>query len=209
MDRARRAAAAGPLRGAVWSANASSADEVQDPLSQPVPFTLDLGEEQIQLTGQIDRIDVGRVDGVTVFTIIDYKSGKPVQLKPAEMEAGRQLQLPLYALAAEKLLLADQHALALAGGYWGVKEKGFAAGGKDKLEVRKVGSQGLEESAAWPGLQEAMAERIVAMVHGVREGAFPVYNEDQKCTASCEYSKLCRVAQIRSLEKVWIPSEDT
>ena len=187
----------------------SSADEVQDPLSQPVPFTLDLGEEQIQLTGQIDRIDVGRVDGVTVFTIIDYKSGKPVQLKPAEMEAGRQLQLPLYALAAEKLLLADQHALALAGGYWGVKEKGFAAGGKDKLEVRKVGSQGLEESAAWPGLQEAMAERIVAMVHGVREGAFPVYNEDQKCTASCEYSKLCRVAQIRSLEKVWIPSEDT
>ncbi|QEG35180.1 PD-(D/E)XK nuclease family protein [Bythopirellula goksoeyrii] len=181
----------------------NGSDEYQDTLSQPVPFILDLENEQIQLTGQIDRIDMGQVHGVTVFTIIDYKSGQGVKLKPTEMEAGRQLQLPLYALAAEKLLLVDQHAKALATGYWNIKDTGFAGGRDGPFEFRTPTKSGLEDSPGWDSLQSAILARIEEMVHGIRAGEFPVYNENQQCTASCDFSKICRVAQIRSLEKVW------
>ncbi len=183
------------------------AEESPDPLSQAVPFVLDIGSEQIRLTGQIDRIDMGRVHGVTVFAIIDYKSGQGVKLKATEMEAGRQLQLPLYALAAEKLLLADQQAVALATGYWNVKEKGFASGRDALLEFRTATNKGLQDSAEWNSLMPSIFARIEKVIHGVRAGQFPVYNENQNCTASCDFSKICRVAQIRSLEKVWVPGE--
>src|SRR5690606_24972995 len=53
---------------------ARSGATASDPASVEVPFTIDLGTERIKLTGQIDRIDMGRVAGVTVFNIIDYKS---------------------------------------------------------------------------------------------------------------------------------------
>lgn len=183
------------------------AEESPDPLSQAVPFVLDIGSEQIRLTGQIDRIDMGQVHGVTVFAIIDYKSGQGVKLKAAEMEAGRQLQLPLYALAAEKLLFADLQAVALATGYWNVKEKGFASGRDALLEFRTATDKGLQDSAEWNSLMPAILARIEEVIHGVRAGEFPVYNENQNCTASCDFSKICRVALIRSLEKVWVPGE--
>ena len=181
----------------------ASEEVYQDLLSQPVPFILDLGSEQIRLTGQIDRIDTGQVCGVTVFTIIDYKSGKGVKLKPTEMEAGRQLQLPLYALAAEKLLFADQQAVALATGYWNIKEKGFASGRDALLEFRTITADGLQDSTNWNSLKSSITRRIEEIVQGIRAGEFPVYNENKDCTASCDFSKMCRIAQIRSLEKVW------
>lgn len=183
---------------------ARSGGTTSDPASVEVPFTIDLGTEQIKLTGQIDRIDMGRIGGVTVFNIIDYKSGKEVRLKEADIAAGRQLQLPLYALAAEKLLLADQGAVAFGAGYWSVKERGFASGRNSMLEFRSVCAGKLAESPQWASLGEAIKTRIAEIVHGVRSAHFPVYNEDDKCTARCEFGKICRIAHVRSLEKVWI-----
>ena len=56
--------------------------------STPVPFELDLGQEQIRITGQIDRIDVGRIGGLTVLNIIDYKSAKRRPGTSAEVARG-------------------------------------------------------------------------------------------------------------------------
>jgi hypothetical protein len=186
---------------------ARSGNSVSDAVSVEVPFTLDLGDEQIKLTGQIDRIDMGRVAGVTVFNIVDYKSGKEVKLSDAEISAGRQLQLPLYALAAEQLLFADRQAVPLATGYWSVQAGGFAPGRGAMLEFRTPEDAGLTDSPRWHGLNAAINERVREIVRGARSAEFPIYSEVPNCTRNCDFNKICRIAQIRSLEKVWISSD--
>lgn len=186
----------------------SSAGELADRASTVQPFELELGDERILLTGQIDRVDIGQVSGVTVFNIIDYKSGKEVKLKHEKVRSGHQLQLPLYALAAERLLLADQQAVGLATGYWNIRGKGFQTKNGGSLQLRELGEQSLKPSDEWQNLQPDILVRVQELVRGIRQGDFPVYNEDEQCTRSCELSTICRVAQIRSLEKQWPPSEN-
>jgi hypothetical protein len=188
---------------------ARSSSSESDAVSVEVPFTLDLGTEQIKLTGQIDRIDMGRVGGVTVFNIIDYKSGKEVKLTDVDIAAGRQLQLPLYALAAEKLLFADRKAVALATGYWSIQAGGFAPGRNTLLEFRAHGANGLADSPRWSGLSGVILRRVGEIVRGARAAHFPIYSENQDCTRYCEFSKICRIAQVRSLEKIWIEIDNT
>jgi ATP-dependent helicase/nuclease subunit B len=178
-----------------------------DAVSTEIPFTLDLGGEQIKLTGQIDRIDVGQIHGVTVFNIIDYKSGQEVKLSDENIEAGRQLQLPLYALAAEQHLLADKNAVAFATGYWSIKAKGFPTGRDATLEFRASVEGALSNSERWGRLDGVVKKRLREIIHGIRSAEFPVYNDNDKCTSMCDFSKICRVAQLRSLEKIWIPSD--
>ena len=182
--------------------------ETADRASTSVPFELDLGDERICLTGAIDRVDIGRVGGVTVFNIIDYKSGKAVKLSLDKVRSGHQLQLPLYALAAEQLLLADQGAVALATGYWNIQGKGFDGKRGGTLQLRELTDQTLKTSDDWKKLQPEIMARVQELISGIRTGQFPVYNEDEHCTRSCSLSTVCRVAQIRSLEKVWPPEED-
>lgn len=173
--------------------------------STVIPFELDLGSEQIRLTGQIDRIDVGRVGGVTVFNIIDYKSGKKqMKLDLKKVRSGHQLQLPLYTLAAEKYLFADEDARALSAGYWNVRSNGFEKNRKKiGFSVREIAEQTLTTTPEWEELLPVMQERIQQIIRGVRSGMFPVYNDDKNCTASCSCNTMCRIAQIRSLEKHW------
>src|SRR5262249_54616267 len=68
-------------------------DSLTDPDSTKTPFVLKIGDEQIRITGQIDRIDIGTLDGKQVFNVIDYKSGRRASLKPEQLESGQQLQL--------------------------------------------------------------------------------------------------------------------
>ncbi len=178
--------------------------QAENEASTALPFELDLGNEQIRITGQIDRIDVGRVGNVTVFNIIDYKSGKEVRFSSDKVRAGRQLQLPLYALAAEQLLLADQEAQALSTGYWNIRGKGFEKGAFD---IREADEEGLHVSDQWPALRDDILERVQQLVSGIRAGEFPVYNEDENCTRSCNFRTICRIAQIRSLGKEWLPTK--
>ena len=183
-----------------------SATYPEQEVSTPMPFELDLGEQQIQITGQIDRIDVGRVGEVTVFNVIDYKSGREVRLKDEAVCAGRQLQLPLYALAAEKLLLADRQAEALAAGYWSIQGRGFEKGA---LEIRRADGHAVSPTDQWEQLRPQILVTVKQLVAGIRAGEFPVHNEDQDCTRWCPQSTICRVAQIRSLEKRWPPEPAT
>ena len=188
----------------------SSAGEVADRASTTVPFELDLGDEKLLLTGAIDRVDIGSAGGVTLFNVIDYKSGKGVKLNFDKIRSGHQMQLPLYAMAAEQLLLAEQGTLALATGYWNIQGSGFVnpRGNPLQLEFRELVDQGLKTSADWKKLQPDILARVQEIVSSIRDGQFPVYNEDEHCTRSCSLSTVCRVGQIRSLEKVWPVEED-
>ena len=176
-------------------------------LSTDDPFQLKIGEEQVRFTGQIDRIDVGQIGGVTVFNVIDYKTSAKQKVDDAKMKAGTQLQLPLYAMAVAELLLAEQEAVGLSAGYWSIRGKGFGAGARlgGPLSLSEIEKGVLREAAAWPELKGALIQRIGEIVDGIRHGWFPVFNDDKDCGQYCPLSTGCRIAHVRSLEKRWLP----
>ena len=55
-------------------------------------------------------------------------------------------------------------------------------------------------------IRAALAKIISALVRGIRRGCFPVFNREQRCTSYCPFSTICRIRQIRSLEKTWLPT---
>ncbi len=160
-------------------------------------------EQKIKVEGRIDRIDVGRIEGQDVFTVIDYKTGMIPRVKTDDVSAGTGLQLALYAVAVMRLKLLGEDAIPWQVGYWGIKEKGYEA---KFVKKSKKGPQQLAEEvlANW---EEELDRILPAMVNSIRQGEFPVYSADEKCTERCPYSTICRVNQIRSLpvqlEKNW------
>jgi ATP-dependent helicase/DNAse subunit B len=173
-----------------------------DSLSTEKPFELKCGDETVRLSGRIDRIDVGLVGDQIVFNVLDYKTGSKRGFKQAEIEAGLALQLPLYALAVQDLLLVDRRAMPWRVGYWYLKEKGFDAEKLPQLFEQVSGD--LRETAAWNELRGILLSRVVQLVRGIRGGEFPVFSQDDNCTSHCSYGTLCRIGQIRALNKLWI-----
>jgi RecB family exonuclease len=75
---------------------AAGSDEPHD----PEPVEIDLGDGRaLRVSGKIDRID-RREDGLVLR---DYKTGRAPKDDGGVFRGGRQLQIPFYVLAAEKL----------------------------------------------------------------------------------------------------------
>jgi ATP-dependent helicase/DNAse subunit B len=185
-------------------------DEGEEPaagLSTELPFELIVGDERLRFAGQIDRIDVGRVGDTVVFSVIDYKTSARAAVNDADMAAGKQIQLPLYALAVAELLLADEQAAGLSAGYWSVRGKGYnlAARSGGPLKLGEVANGAVRPVAKWLADRDALVARIGEIVAEIRSGNFPVYNDDPNCGTYCPYSTVCRIGHVRSLEKVWPP----
>ncbi len=104
---------------------AAESDGDTDPLSTASAYELRCGDVVVRLSGRIDRLDVGLVGGQVVFNVLDYKIGAAKQYQLKDIESGAILQLPLYAMAVEDLLLAGENAVPWAGGYWHVKDGGY------------------------------------------------------------------------------------
>ena len=75
-------------------------------LSRDEPIEIDLGGRVLRLAGRIDRI-TWDAQPPTRFRVVDYKSGRVRDEKPAQLQGGRMLQLPLYAFAGAELLGLD------------------------------------------------------------------------------------------------------
>jgi ATP-dependent helicase/nuclease subunit B len=189
--------------------NRRSQSEHDATLSTDEPYELAVGQQRLKFTGTIDRIDVGRVGDTLVFNVIDYKTSASARLKPAQIESGTQIQLPLYAMAVAELLLADKQAAALSAGYWSIRGKGFGLGARSggPLAIGEIRDGKVQMAASWLQLRETLLARIGEIVGGIRRGVFPVYNEDKNCGQYCPFSTCCRIAHIRSLEKTWPPLE--
>jgi ATP-dependent helicase/DNAse subunit B len=191
-----------PLRPAYFEVSFGMkprAGERVDPVSIEKPFELKYGKEIVRFSGRIDRIDIGMVGGEVVFNVIDYKTGTKQGFKKKDVESGRAVQLPLYALAVQELLMIDRRAKPWRVGYWFLKDGGF-----DSLDIPQLylqTSAGLRETEDWNELRGTLLSRVMSLVHRVREGQFPVYSLDDKCTGRCEYHSICRIGQVRALEK--------
>jgi ATP-dependent helicase/DNAse subunit B len=178
-------------------------NELEDPRSTDEPFQLQLGKEQIRVTGRIDRIDVGASGGRALYNVLDYKSGRRPTLSKEQVATGQRLQPALYVMAAEALLFAQETSTPLYAGYWSMVN-GVSIDARFSLRC----SQDLQSTTDdWEALRGQVVEQIGRFVQDIRQGNFPVASRDEHCTSRCEFSTVCRIGQVRSLGKGWFPDE--
>ena len=163
-----------------------------EPQHEPIVFGDD--DRAVRVRGRIDRVDVGTVAGQTVFTVIDYKTGRPPKSNEAELQTGRAIQLALYALAVRRLGLAGPEAVPFQMGYWLLKETGFKRG----YQRETKSFDGLD-AAVIDSLEQILDDVIPKLAEGLRSGKFLVENADRDCTGHCPYHTTCRVNQLRPL----------
>jgi RecB family exonuclease len=154
------------------------------------------GPSAVQLTGAADRIDVS-ADGDAV--VIDYKWSKASRFSGIErkIEAGLDLQLPIYVLAAQRALGLR----VVAAAYLTLRDDGGP--GARWLRVTDdapvVSSSRVKPPEGWGvgdgsgGLAKA-EEKIVELDARIRAGECDTKPEDEKrCGAgACPYADLCR-----------------
>jgi RecB family exonuclease len=152
---------------------------------------------EVRIGGRIDRIDITDFeDGTVGFWLIDYKTGRSGYYSGTALAAMEKLQLTLYALAVERLLIRNGRPLGLA--YWMVTEAGY----KPALPGRSTTSW-LTDADAWPQFRERLEEWVATLVEHIRGGIFPLRPRYEDCTDTCPYGQVCRIAQSRSVDKNW------
>lgn len=175
-------------------------------LSTERPLELPCADGTVRISGRIDRIDLGVVRGQPVFNIIDCKSGASARFSLDKVANGTLLQLPLYAMAVQELMLADQKALPWQAGYWELQGDGFKP--KNALQMHTCHEGRVQPAAEWEAIRTTVVETIGMLVAAMRDGQFPVYSADEHCTGRCPMKTICRINQIRSLEKQWPATDD-
>jgi hypothetical protein len=162
------------------------------------PLVLGDGDDAVRLAGRIDRIDVGAIGGRPVFGVVDYKSGKGMGYKPDDDHVTpTRMQLEIYALAVETLLLSD--AAPVGCGYWFVGGKGH----KTWLDLRQSPDSAAGAAKTWQRRKEQLIATILGLARSIRDGQFPMHNDDEHCTSRCDFHKTCRVNHARALQKKW------
>ena len=157
-------------------------------------------DAQTRVCGRIDRIDVGSVDGQSVFNVIDYKSGSPKAFKQDDVSAGKAIQLALYTLAVDRLEIVGHDARPWQMAYWSLKNDGFLSALKQGRQKQNADSP-LDE-AVLASLEAVLDELIPRLSGAIRNGRFAVHSDDPHCMRYCPYDTVCRVRQIRSIEDV-------
>jgi RecB family exonuclease len=190
-----------PLRPEFFEVSFGRGDE--QPPSTPEPLELSTEKQTIRLSGRIDRLDTGRAAGHAAFNVLDYKTGGKIALSVESVAAGLTLQLPLYALAAAELLLNDRDAIPWRAGYWYLRDGGFKP--KQALTMYDAADGHIAVNEDWEQIRGSLAETVAALVDRLRAGQFPVFCADEDCTGRCPLKTVCRINQIRSLEKTWPP----
>lgn len=143
--------------------------------------------KDIVIGGSIDRIDLE--PGVTFAAsnakkrarVIDYKSGSK-RISAKEAELGRNLQLPIYALALERAIMPD-HQVTEA----------------DYLSIGAADSVGrLDfENEKHAGLKELAEAKVVDFVNAAKNGIFGVKPKGQVACSDCDHAAVCRVKELK------------
>lgn len=142
------------------------------------------GADTVRLQGKIDRIDLVSSSDVPAYRVIDYKTGSCPS--KSDVKDAIYLQLPLYALAVERIVLQQMGAQLHDIGYWGLAADGFKAiAFKD-----------------WNHDRESLEKYVTDVVGQLRQGRFVVDSCKDDCIQRCEYGSVCRIRQVRSTRKV-------
>ena len=114
--------------------------------------------------------------------IVDYKSGRPISR--ADVEAGRRLQLQLYALAAREQLGAERLIARYA----------YLDPRADEWELDSA-------NADHAALIEDAARQAEVVRSSVAAGDFRVNPQVTPCPRYCDFQHICRVNQFTRLKQ--------
>jgi ATP-dependent helicase/nuclease subunit B len=162
-------------------------------------LTIHVGNVEVRIGGRIDRIDVAEIADGLGFWVIDYKTGRSAYHTGKELERFEKLQLPLYALAAERLFFAGQQARPVGLAYWMVTEKGP----KPALPTGREALAWLVSAERWQRFREQLQSWVVDLAGRMRQGMFPLAPRSEQCTTTCPFGETCRITQSRATRKVW------
>jgi ATP-dependent helicase/DNAse subunit B len=114
--------------------------------------------------------------------VIDYKTGSTSSTEQ-DIKAGRNMQLPVYALAVNESVMSDGR--AEDGCFLSIRASKRIAGfdfdkNKELLEITK--------------------KNIVNFVEQIRVGNYIVKPSNSTLCKTCEYSTACRISEIRQGE---------
>ncbi|MBX9628766.1 MAG: exodeoxyribonuclease V subunit gamma [Gemmataceae bacterium] len=166
----------------------------------PEALTLTVGDVVVKVGGRIDRVDVADAGGGSLgFWVIDYKTGRAENYSASQVERFEKLQLPLYAVAVERVLLKDRPARPLGLAYWLVTD----TGPKPMLPSRKNAVLSwLSDPGRWERFREQLEAWVATLAGRIRAGDFPLAPRSEHCTETCRFGPVCRIGQSRSVGKV-------
>ncbi len=142
----------------------------------PLKLQLD-AQTLVTIQGRVDRIDLSR-DGRSA-RIVDYKSGRR-GFKPQDFRGGRQIQLPVYALAARQILTSIGVHDVEAQYYYIGRQGGFR---RDELSSEDIHA-----------MEDKLQEIVAIIVQGILSGLFMPAGEEDACR-ECDYKAACGSAR--------------
>lgn len=146
--------------------------EKMDETSSPEPLVLKFGDQEVHVTGVIDRVDYSE-DG---FFVVDYKlSSSPTN---RDIEEGRDFQLALYLLAFHSLVSDSKQ--PLGGRFVVLRDPG------------KGGSIHFDTWEQFSAFREQITRQVFDLIKRMEEGdAAPRPREMTECKV-CPYRGVCR-----------------
>ena len=146
-----------------------------------------LGGHAISLQGVIDRIDV-LDDEPTQAVVVDYKSSAAMTLR--ELEAGKVLQAPIYALAAARVF----NLAALGVEFMGLKQAEALGIYQQQAGGYYANHKGMKllPEEAWQELLQRAETRLLAAAQAIAAGEIAPAPTTTRCPLHCEYLALCR-----------------
>jgi len=163
------------------------------------PLVLAIGEVEIRIGGCIDRVDMVQLEETIGFWVIDYKTGRSTNYRPSRVAGFEKLQLPLYALAVERVLLKDRPARPLGLAYWLVTD----TGARSMLPSGRQALDWIDDAEAWVRFSRQLEDWVARIVSHIRAGDFPLAPRSDSCTDTCAFGSVCRIAQSRNTGKVF------
>src|SRR5262249_25721146 len=110
-----------------------------------------------------------------------------------------KLQLPLYALAVQRVLFSGKDARPLGLAYWLVTD----TGPKPVLPGRRQVMAWLSDPKKWATFRQQLEDWVARLVGRLRDGQFPPAPRSDTCTETCPYGQVCRISQSRNVGKLW------
>ncbi|HKB01118.1 MAG TPA: PD-(D/E)XK nuclease family protein, partial [Gemmataceae bacterium] len=168
-------------------------------VSRPVnPLVISVGGVEVRVGGRIDRVDVAQIGDEIGYWVIDYKTGRSVYYTPGELARFEKLQLPLYALAVERVFFPGRKARPLGLAYWLVTDTGPKPVLPSRQSVAWLG-----DAKKWVQFRQQLEGWVAKVVGRIRDAQFPLAPRSDTCTETCAFGQVCRIAQSRNVGKVW------
>ncbi len=149
------------------------------------------GDKPIAIRGKIDRIDVAEnLEEFPRIRVVDYKKGS-TPITDADVLEGRNIQLPLYALAVEQSILPG--AKVIEAKYLSVQSASVIGNHYFDGRKKRRSTHGDDTPVNLLQVTEQHVKRIVS---GISTGDFSVAPTSKSVCTNCDHRTICRIREM-------------